>query len=522
MSTSTDTAQPKAVSAKTVAAIDVGANAFRLVVAEVLPDGQIEVLERLHRAVRLGQDTFRRGRLGGQSMRAAIAVFRDFLQIINLYKAEQIRAVATTAVREAGNVDTFLDRVFMATGLNLEVLDTSEESRLTVSAVHPIVRDALGPDHTETLLADVGGGSTLLTLLHHDEIITSQSLRLGSIRLQEMLSTGREPPQRSAELLRQHIANTLDTFQGNLPLTQIESLIAVGGDARFAARQIGRPTASAELTTVELDDFDGLVAQTQRYTPEELVRRYGVPFADAETLNPALLVYQALLHTTRAKRIIVSQVSMRDGLLLELARNVTGQEDTALTEGAIHSAVALVEKYRGDMQHAGDVADLATQLFDDLQADHGLRPRHRLLLRVAALLHEIGSFVSSRSHHKHSYYLIINSEVFGISRRETQVVALVARYHRRSVPKPSHLEYISLPRETRVVVVKLAAILRVADAMVRGHIPQGRRVRYERQGDDWVFYVPRMSDYILEQRAMASKGDLFEDVYGMKVRLEEA
>ena len=179
-----------AAAARTVAAIDLGATSIRMVIAEVLPDGRLEVLERLQRAVRLGQDTFRRGRLGGQSMRAALNVLKDYRQVLRLYRVEQARAVATSAVREASNADTFLDRVFLATGLHVEVIDTSEESRLTVSAVRqawgsPPAEDRAADraeDQQETLIANVGGGSTLLTVLQGDEIITSQGLRLGSIR----------------------------------------------------------------------------------------------------------------------------------------------------------------------------------------------------------------------------------------------------------------------------------------------------------------------------------------------------
>ena len=507
---------------KTVAAIDLGSNSLRMVIAEVLPDGRIEVLEQYQRAVRMGQDTFRRSRLGAQRMRAVVAVLRDYRRALELYGVERIRAVATTAVREATNAETFLDRVFMATGLNLEVIGTSEESRLTVSAVRHAVGGALGIDRDETLIADVGGGSTLLTLLEDGEIVNSQSLRLGSIRLQEMLSTSEDPPERSAELLRHHIGNVISSTQVLLPLKRIRSFVAMGGDARFAAREIGKPTASADLYSVSEAEFDKLVRRCQRKTAEELGKLHGLPFEEAETLNPALLVYQILLHHTRAKQMLVSNVSMRDGLLLELARNVTGEEDEALLEGVIHSATSVAEKYRVNPEHARSVADLSVRLFDELQPDHGLGARHRLLLRVAGLLHEVGGFVSSQAHHKHSYYLITNSEIFGLNRNEIEIVAQIARYHRRSVPKPSHLEYVSLRREARLVVNKLAALLRVADALSRGHRQQTRAVRFERQGDEMLIYLPGAADLILEQRSMAIKGDLFEDIYGMKIRLEEA
>lgn len=508
--------------AKTVAAIDVGANALRMVIAEVFSDGRIETLEQLQRAVHLGQDAFRRGRLGGESMRAAVAVLRDFRQLLDLYKVEKVRAVATTAVREAANGDTFLDRVFMATRLNVDVIDTSEESRLTVSAVCQAVGDALGVKERQTLIADVGGGSTLLTILEDGEIVTSQSLRLGSIRLQEMFSTSQESPRRSAELLRQHIVNVVSTLQSAVSLGEIDSFVAVGGDARFAAREIGTATESADLALVDKAAFDKLVDKCVRHTAEDLSKRHGLPFAEAETLNPALLVYQSLLARTKARQMIVSNISMRDGLLLELAREVTGKEDEVLLKGIIHSATSIAEKYHVDLDHAENVADLAVRLFDQFQADHGLGPRQRLLLRVAALLHEVGGFVSSRSHHKHGEYLIANSELFGLNRAETAIVARIARYHRRSPPKASHPAYVALPRESRVVVSKLAALLRVADALIRGHRRRAADIRFQRQGDELIVTMPPGDDLLLEERAVAAKGDLFEDIYGARIRLEEA
>ena len=511
---------PESDGAKTVAAIDVGANALRMVIAEVLPDGRLEVLERVQRAVRLGQDTFRRGRLGAASMRAAVAILRDFDSLLKLYRVERVRAVATSAAREASNTDTFLDRIYIATGLKVEVIGAPEEIRLTVSAVRKAVGDALNIKQGQTLIADVGGGSTLLTLLDGGEITSSQSLRLGSIRLQEILATADDSPRRIADLLRYHISSVLGTVQNSLPLGDVQSFIAVGGDARFAARQIGKPTDSEDLVLVDAREFDKLVDRCEQWTAEELGKRFGIPFAEAETVNPALLVYQNLLRLTRATQMIVSHVSMRDGLLEELARAVTGQEDRSLSEGVIHSATAIAQKYLIDLKRERMVAELALRLFDELKPEHGLGPRHRLLLHVACLLHEIGGFVSNRSHHKHSQYLIANSEIFGLNREEIAIVAHVARYHRRSGPKPSHLEYMSLPRESRVTVNKLASLLRVADALARGHIRRAGDLHFEREGDDLIICIPGVADLILEDRAIDAKADLFEDVYGMKVRLE--
>jgi len=519
MDAATQSTTPSAES-RIVAAIDIGSNAVRMEIAEVLPNGQVEVIERLQRAVRLGQDTFRRGRLGGRSMRAAVDVLRDFRTLLDLYRVDQVRAVATSAVREATNADMFLDRVYLTTGLTIDVIDTSEESRLTVSAVRQGMGTVFADRARETLIADVGGGSTLLTILRGGEIVTSQSLRLGSVRLQELLIGVNLPPRRAAEMLRAHINNAVIALHGSLALDQIEVFVAVGGDARFAARQVGRPIGESGLAEVEIDRFDRLVDRCEKLSADELAKQFGLPFAEAETIVPALLVYQALLHRGKAERIVVSHVSMRDGLLLELARRVTGSEDEALLAGVIHSAMTLAEKYRVDIDHGTNVAELCVKLFDFLQREHGLNARHRLLLRVAGLLHEVGGFVSNRSHHKHSEYLIANSEIFGLSRSEIAVVSQISRYHRRSLPRASHTAYMALKREDRVVVNKLAALLRVADALARGHSRKMRQIVLERDKDDLVLTVPGEYDLALEQHSLAAKSDLFEEVFGMHIRLE--
>jgi exopolyphosphatase/guanosine-5'-triphosphate,3'-diphosphate pyrophosphatase len=322
-------------------------------------------------------------------------------------------------------------------------------------------------------------------------------------------------------MLRQQISNVLRATQSGLPLDRIETFIAIGGDARFVARRIGKPVGSEGLFAVPRRPFDKLVRQCERQTVEELAKTFALEFPDAETLSPALMAYQALLDSTQAKELLVSQASMRNGLLLDLASRVTGKEDEALAKGIVRSALAVARKYRVDRRHAQAVAELAVRLFDQLVPEHGLRSRHRLLLRVASLLHEVGGFVSNRSHHKHSYYLIANSEIFGLSREEHILAAHVARYHRRATPQPDHLEYMALPRDKRIVVSKLAALLRVADGLDRVHATQVRDFRCDRLNDELVLHIPGVSDLTLERHAVQQKSDLFTDIFGLKIRLEE-
>ncbi|MBN1436364.1 MAG: Ppx/GppA family phosphatase [Sedimentisphaerales bacterium] len=503
-----------------IGAIDIGSNSIRLVIAQILPDEKIEVLERLQRAVKLGQDTFRAGRISRPTMSAAIGILRDYKNLLDLYNVEQVAAVATSAVREAGNSDAFLDRIYMTTGLDVMIIGTAEENRLTVSAVHQALKQIPKLAKKRTIIVHVGGGGTLLTLWHKGEILASQSLTLGSLRLQENFASSGESPAQMAELLRHQITTNLSTGTGSFDLKGVQNFVAVGGDARFAADQIGKPINHTGMKTITAKDFDKLVKQCQVQSTTDLVRRYELPFQDAETLTPALILYQVLMRQVHAEEMVVSYASMRDGLILELSRTVAGKPDEILSKGVIHAAMALAERYDVDMKHALHVAGLAAKLFDELQNEHGMNTRQCLLLQVATLLHEVGGYISNRAHHKHSYYIINNSEVFGLSSNDLTIIAHTARYHRRSRPKTSHIEYMALPRETRLIINKLAAILRVAEALDVNRAQTIDDFQCEITAESLKIITKDAGDLTLERRTLAERSDMFEDIFGMKIHLE--
>jgi exopolyphosphatase/guanosine-5'-triphosphate,3'-diphosphate pyrophosphatase len=211
---------------------------------------------------------------------------------------------------------------------------------------------------------------------------------------------------------------------------------------------------------------------------------------------------------------------LREGLLREIAAGGTWTEGFA--EQAVQSALALGEKYNFDEKHSKQVAELSVRLFHELQPEHRLDKRFELLLKIAALLHEIGMFIGDRSHHKHSMYIIMNSELFGLTRKDLSLIALVARYHRRATPRPYHEEYTSLDRDSRIAVAKMAAILRVADALDRDHMQQVRAVTFTREPGQFVISIGDATDLTLERLALKEKANLFEEVFGMKAVVRNA
>jgi exopolyphosphatase/guanosine-5'-triphosphate,3'-diphosphate pyrophosphatase len=506
---------------KTLAAIDIGSNSIRMVVAQVLPDGQIEAIERLHRAVHLGQDTFRTGRIKAVTIRAAVLILRDFQHVLKTYNVGLLKVVATSAVREAANMDTFIDQVLMATGLEVSVINSSEESRLMVTAV----RNAVGKTRLakqNSLVVEVGGGSTVLNLLQKGQITASRNLALGSIRLQEVLSTVNEPADCAAEMIRHHVTGTMATMKEILPLRKVKTIYAIGGDLRWAADKIGKPANIENLRRVSAKDLDKLIDSCRNQSVDKIAKKYGLAFSDAETLVPALLIFQVLLHSTGANEILVCNVSMRDGLLYDLAQITIGAKEESSYGDVIRSTLSIARKYHVDIKHALHTRALAVQFFDELLGEHSLGKQYRLVLEVAALLHEIGTFVSSRSHHKHSFYLIINSEIPGLTQEQLQLVAHVARYHRRSRPKSTHIEYMALTRERRMIVNKLAAILRVADALDASRLQHIKDIDFKIGDEGLVISVPTAADLSLEEHTLAMKGDLFEDIYGLQIRMERS
>jgi len=500
--------------AQLVAVLDMGASAIRLVVAEIAPGQPMKIIEQASRGVLLGRDTFSGGVIRPRTADAALAALDGFRQIIDGYHVQTVRAVATSAAREARNAELFLDRVRSRTGIAFDTINEAEESRL----VYLAVRDSLGKHAALkgawTLLAEVGGGSTSLTLLRHGEPNRSGVYALGAIRLRQRLDLRRHGHDLQLALLRRSIANVLEEIRGEIPLRGVTHMVAVGGDVRFAASQIEERELREGVREVPRDAFLAFCDEVARLDDDALVKRFRLPSVEAETLAPALLIYRALLSETTARRVVVSDASLRAGVLLDLSAPEGGLGTEEFERQVLASAEAVGHRFRFDRAHGRQVTTLASKLFDALQDEHRLSNRERLLLQVASLLHDIGIYVSLRGHHKHSQYLLAASQISGLSNEETAIVSNIARYHRGAPPQPSHLQYAVLDRQDRIVVNKLAAILRIANALDAEHLQKVRDLRLVRGEKGWVLELDGGGDITMEQMAATARTDMFVEVFG--------
>jgi exopolyphosphatase/guanosine-5'-triphosphate,3'-diphosphate pyrophosphatase len=424
-------------------------------------------------------------------------------------------------VREAANAETFLDRVRVRTGFEVEMIDGSEESRLTYLAVADQLGTHAVMDAASALLVEVGGGSVDITRLAAGEPVQAGVFPLGAIRMRQRLGSWHGSHEQRTRLLTAQVDNVIGDIVDEIPVHDASYIVALGGDVRFAAAQIAGADADAGVTEFSRDAFLAFVAEVVKCDADQLESRFRLSPVEAETLVPAMLVYRAIVQQTGAATIVVPDVSLRDGLLLDLA-GVSAANPSDFAPHVRASAMSLGARYKYDAAHAAAVARLSLRLFDLLADEHALTARDRLLLEVAALLHDIGLFVSLRGHHKHSLYLLQASEIFGLSRDDMQVVGNIARYHRRGLPQKSHPEFMRLDRDERVRVTKMAALLRLANALDAEHEQKVADVTLSELDGSWVFDLAGRGDLTMERLAAATRADLLVEVFGRQVEVRGA
>lgn len=509
-------------SGRLTAVLDVGSSSFRLTIVDRHPDGTWAVVDRAVKPVPLGHDVFSSGRIGRATLTRGLQVLAGFCELLagwRIVPADTL-VIGTSALREARNGDTFVDRVALRTGLRIDVVGEVEESQLTYLAVRQAVSAELPALLRATsLIVEVGGGHTTLILVRRGRISALRTLKVGTVRMVRplQLATSADAPPR--EIVEESMRPTLSTVQKDLQLARVGTFIAIGSDVSIPAATGGGPGAGP-ISRLSRADFDRFIEDAIAKPVADVVRDLQISYSDAELLVPGLLMYRSFLDLTAAGEVIVARVSIREGLLISRGAGPSVREPEELRDQVTANAISLGKRYRFDEVHARHVALLACRLFDALQEDHGLDASCRLLLEVSAILHDIGTVIRASGHHKHGYYIVNNSEIFGLDGRDRTVVANVVRYHRRALPSPSHFSYMSLTRADRIVVNKLAALLRVADALDRSHQARVRELEIQKTEDEVTLRCSYGGNLALKILALERKADLFQEVFGLRVRLE--
>jgi exopolyphosphatase/guanosine-5'-triphosphate,3'-diphosphate pyrophosphatase len=448
-----------------LAAIDVGSNSIRLLVAEYGPHSGITVIDEVKEQPRLATGVAQTGRLDPAAMDRAVAALARMQGVCERRGVARVAAVATSAVREATNGPAFVQRVKDEVGLELRVIDAEAEAALSYRSVaHHFPLDG-----GRTVIADIGGGSLELIGAVDGLVEHTISLPFGAVRLTELFLSG-QPDQRAAvRKLRGYLGRQ---FRRRLPIRDWTAPVLIGSGGSFtnlgrmAAARRGLSAADpVHGTAVGIAEVEHLLDWLSGMSPEKRAQVEGLNPQRADIILAGLAVTAELLERIEAREMKVSAFGLREGLLLEMA----GVDATPAAVEPLRLIREFAERCHSDRRHVEHVRILALNLFDLLADKLDAAPEERGLLEAAALLHDVGQLVSYRGHHKHSYQLIIHGERLPFSPHERQLVALISRYHQRRGPRKKHREFAALPREDRAIVRRLSGILRIAEGLDRGH-----------------------------------------------------
>lgn len=498
-----------------IAAIDIGSNAMRLVVGRLGFEQQLETLENVRLPVRLGQDAFSKGQIGEETIQQSIDAFIRFRKIIDNYQVDKVRAVATSAMREASNGDLLCDRIAQTTGIAIEIINGEEEARL----IHLAVANAVNLKNKHAVLIDIGGGSVEVTISQGNHILSTESYNMGTVRLLEKLS--KKPAKLPFDkLVKEYAEAAKRRIDREIGKKKIDICIGTGGNIEemgVLRKKIFKRESDDLITLAELEE---LIVTLSKMTVEERMRKFKLKPDRADVILPACIVLRLIANEAKIKEIKIPNVGLKDGILIDLAQSLSEMPKPSPRQQVWTSARRLGEKYQFDSEHGDLVAFLAGSLFEQTISLHNLDKKEKLLLEVASLLHDIGHFINTVDHDKHAYYIMQANPLIGLTEREHAIVSNVMRYHRKSMPSVQDEQFRALSSKDRLIVIKLSALLRLADALDVSHTYSVKNVKIKHVKNKWVLKLEGKGGLNLETWALEKRRALFQEVFGMKLEIE--
>lgn len=504
------------------AVIEIGSTGIRLMAFEITNNSSWEVIDKSECPVPLGYDVFTTGYISRDTILQTLHILNRFKEQLQGWAITEnhIHLIATSAFREAKNRDTVLDRILVKTGFKVKVIDGIEENRLMYIALLESLKTEIPRlSQHNSLILEIGGGSTEIMLLDHGRMAGVHSLRLGTVLIEQSLKSLFGTTSETHRFLEEFTRNTGTNLKTEINLKDVKVFITIGTEVRVAALTSGKQIAP-RIWSISKEKYNSFVEEVSRYSLEEVMAKFSLSYNDAKAFNVGLLTYKLFLNLTQAEEIIVTDTNIREGLILSMISNSEEESQQSFNYQIIASARNLGKKYKYDELHAKNVCKMALQIYDVMKDEIGLEAHNRQLLEIASFLHDIGMFIRGADHQLHSQYIILHSDIFGLTKEDMQIISLVAKYHRGKIPDQTDSIFSSLPRTERITVAKLAAILRVADALDRSHSQKELKITPKILDDSLILRIHGVQNLNLEKIALVEKGDLFEAIFGYKLILE--
>ena len=507
-----------------IAAIDVGSNAIRMMVSRLNNGGSLETLENIRLPVRLGQDAFTSGQFSEQTMQMVVDAFLHFRKVADVFEVIQTRAVATSAMRETSNSDLLVDRIVRETGFSIELISGEEEARL----IHLAVTRSVELKNKHAVLIDIGGGSVEVTLSDGENILSTESYGMGTVRLLKKLESDEGKKLPFNRLVREYAESARRHIDREIGDEKVDICLGTGGNIEEMGKLRKRLFKREREDVISLDELERLAEKLSEMNFDERIKKLDLRPDRADVILPAVVVLQMIARETGVKEVLIPGVGLKDGVLLEMAPVAMGP-NLPRRDQALASAERMGHKYAFDAEHALFTAHTAVRLFNQSLSLHHLTENERLLLEIAAMLHDIGHFINALDHDKHGYYLLCHHTLIGLSALEQAVVANIVRYHRKAFPTTADENFKLLAQKERITVIKLCAILRLADGLDTSHTARVRDISLEqragtevvqtRNSGVWQLKLFGDGESMLEKWTLEKRKILFEDVFGVKLEV---
>lgn len=497
------------------AAIHIGASSISFLITN--NDG--EQVEYLEKSTSLAHDIFSKKEITKSTIKNCVSILTGYNAILHEFgihpQDPSVRIVATNILSEASNKDIFINRLQISCGITVEVLDDGEMTRLIYMKTRRRLEDNANLKQHNTLVVHAGPGNTRTLFFKQGKIESYKSYRIGIYRTSEETKNNSADGSRSNKFLYSHINSQLDALIEDYQEEDIQEIICIGFEIQLLQSQlVENKTSQCSLKKLQKIS-DSIISMDD----DDIVSHYNIDYHTAEALPSAIAINTCVAKALNIENITIPSSHYERELLLDI--HLSHESSSSFTEEVTASAWSLAKKCRINRKHARQVTATALFLYDELEDLHNLDPQARLLLHCASLLHECGGFIADASHHKHSQYIIQHSDIFGLSQSDIQLVALIARYHRNSTPKSSHSIYRDLDTLQQMRLSKIASLLRIADALDRSHSARSENITLNLTPQILNIHLTDVNDASVERIAMKSKGNLFQNIFGLEIHLHE-
>ena len=499
---------------KTFAAIDVGSYEVAMKIFEISEKKGMKQIDHLRHRIELGTDTYHTGKINPERMDELCDVLSEFNKIMKSYKVDAYRAYGTSAIRETENTMIVIEQIKLRTGIKVESLSNSEQRFMHYKAVASKGETFAKMMRKSCAIVDIGGGSIQISLFDRDALVTTQNIRLGVLRVKDMLSSLQAKTVDYTKLLGELIDNQLESFRTlYLNEREISNIIVVDDYISSAMRGI-----DFESDIVSYREFKELISSYKNRSAEYVSSRLKMDEESAVLLPQSIVLLAKIAGMMQAKTLWVPGVSLSDGIAYEYAEDnklLTVKHDF---EGdIIAGAEVMCRRYEGNVERNKLIEKVALSIYDDTRRLHGMGKRERLLLSIASMLSDCGKYISLEAAAECGYEIIMATEMIGLSHEEREIIANIVRFNKvafeyyKDATSPAMLD-----KKTYLTVAKLTAIFRVADGICRSYRVKLDGVRTMIKEDELIISIDSDEDFTLEKGFFSRKSDFFEEVFSLR------